>query len=52
MSIDEQDDDMTMVTPHHGEYATSVPGASPHKGKTGKTRLSEAKILCCDAIEH
>ena len=52
MSIDEQDDDITMVTPHHGEYAASEPGASPHRIKTGNTRLSEAEILCHDAIEH
>ena len=45
MSSDEQDDDITIVTPHHGEYAASEPGASPHKVKTGKTRLSEAEIL-------
>ena len=45
MSSDEQDDDITIVTPHRGEYAASEPGASPHKIKTGKTRLSEAEIL-------
>ena len=28
------------------------PGTSPHRIKTGKTRLSEAEILWCDAIEH
>ena len=52
MSSDEQDDNITIVTPHHGEYAASEPGASPHEVKTGKTRFSEAEILCCDAIEH
>ena len=52
MSSDEQDDDITIVTPHDGEYAASEPGALPHKVKTGKTRLSEAEILCRDAIEH
>ena len=52
MSSDEQDDDITIVTPHHGEYAASEPGASLHKFKTGKTRLSEAERLCHDAIEH
>ena len=52
MSSDDQDDDITIVTPHHGEYAVSEPGASPHRVKTGKTRLSEAEILCHDAIEH
>ena len=52
MSSDDQDDDITIVTPHHGEYAASEPGASPHRVKTGKTRLSEAEILCHDVIEH
>ena len=52
MSSDDQDDDITIVTPHHGEYAASEPGASPHRVKTGKTRLPEAEILCHDAIEH
>ena len=52
MSSDDQDDDITIVTPHHGEYAALEPGASPHRVKTGKTRLSQAEILCCDAIEH
>ena len=45
MSSDDQDDDITIVTPYHGEYAASEPGASPHRVKTGKTRLSEAEIL-------
>ena len=52
MSSDEQDDNITIVTPHHGEYATSEPGASPHQVKTGKPRLSEAERLCHDTIEH
>ena len=52
MSNDDQDDDITIVTPHHGEYASSEPGASPHRSKTGKVRLSEAEILRCDAIQH
>ena len=52
MSSDEQDDNITIVTPHYGEYAASELGASPHKIKTGKTRLSEAEILCRGAIEH
>ena len=51
MSSDDQDD-ITIVTPHHGEYAASEPDASPHRAKMGKTRLSEAEILCHDAIEH
>ena len=45
MSSDDQDDDITIVTPHRGEYVASEPGASPHRVKTGKTRLSEAEIL-------
>ena len=52
MSSDEQDDDITIVTPHHSEYAASEAGASPHKVKPGKSRLSEAERLCCDAIEY
>ena len=52
MSSDEQDDDITIVTPHRREYAASEPSASPHKVKTGKTRLSEAERLCHDAIAH
>ena len=52
MSGDDQDDDITIVTPHHGEYAASELGTSPHRVKTGKTRLSEAEILCRDVIEH
>ena len=41
MSSDDQDDDITIVTAHCGEYAASEPGASPHRVKTGKTRLSD-----------
>ena len=52
MSSDEQGDDITMVTPHHGEYAASEPGASPHRVKTGKPILSEAERIHHDAIEH
>ena len=52
MSSDEQDDDITIVTLHCGEYAASEPGTSPHRVKTGKARLSEAEILCHDAIKH
>ena len=52
MISDEKDDNITIVTPHHSEYAASEPGASPHIVKTGKTRLSEVEILCCYAIEH
>ena len=43
MSSDEQDDDKTIVSPHHSEYAASESGSSLHKIKTGKTKLPEAK---------
>ena len=52
MSSDEQDDDITIVTPRRSEYAASQPGTSPHKVKTGKPRLPEAERLCHDAIVH
>ena len=52
MSSDEQDDDITIVSPDRSEYAALEPGSSPHRIKTGRTRLSEAERLCCDAIEH
>ena len=52
MSSNEQDDNITIVTPHCSEYAASEPSVSPHKVKTGKTRLSEAERLCCDPIAH
>ena len=52
MSNDEQDGDITIVTPHHSEYVASEPGTSPHKIKTGKPRLWEAERLHCDAIEN
>ena len=52
MSSDEQDDDITIASPHHSEYAASESGSSLHKIKMGKTRLSEAERLCRDAIEH
>ena len=42
MSSDEQDDDITIVSPYCSEYAASESGSSPHKIKTDKTRLSEA----------
>ena len=52
MSCDEQDDDITIVSPH-SEYAASEPGCSPQRIKTGKSAgLSEAERLCHDAIEH
>ena len=52
MSSDDQDDDITVVASHSAEYAVSEPESSPHRVKPGKTRLSEAEILQCDAIEH
>ena len=52
MSSDEQEDDITIVTSHHSEYAASEPGAPPHKVKSGKHRLSGAERLHCDVIEH
>ena len=52
MTSDDQDNDITIVTPHHGKYAASEPGALPHRIKTGKSRLSEAEILHCNGIEH
>ena len=52
MSSDEQDDNITIVSPHCSEYAASEPGSSPHRIKTGRTSLSGAETLCCDAIEH
>ena len=43
MSSDDQDDDITIVTSHSGEYAASEPGTLPHRVKTGKTRLSRSR---------
>ena len=45
MGSDNQDDDITVFAPHSAEYAVSDPGSSPHRVKTGKTRLTEAEIL-------
>ena len=45
MSGDDKDDDITVVASHSAEYAVSEPGSSPHRIKTGKSRLSEAEIL-------
>ena len=45
MSSEDQDEYITIVTSHSGEYVVSEPGTSPHRVKTGKTRLSEAEIL-------
>ena len=52
MSSDEQDNDITIVSPLHSEYAASEPGSSPQRIKTGRTRLLKAERLCHDAIEH
>ena len=52
MSGDDKDDDITVVTSHTGEYASSEPGSSPQRIKTGKTRLTEAEILWREAIQH
>ena len=43
MSSDEQDDDITIVTLHHGEYAASEPGASPHRIKQVKLDYQKQK---------
>ena len=43
---DEQEDDITILTPINSEYAASEPGCSPQRIKTGKSaRLSEAERL-------
>ena len=52
MSGDDKDDDITVVTSHSGEYASSEPGSSPQRIKTGKTGLTEAEILRREAIQH
>ena len=53
MSSDEQDDDISKVSPYCSEYAASEPGCSPKRIKTGKSgRLSETERLSLDAIEH
>ena len=51
MSDDDKDDDITVVTSHSGD-ASSEPGSSPQRLKTGKPRLTEAEILQRDAIQH
>ena len=43
MSSDDQDDDITIVTSHHGEYAASEPGASPHRLKQVKLDYQKQK---------
>ena len=53
MSSDEQDNNITIVSPYHSEYAASELVSSPQRIKTGKSgRLSEAERLCHDATEH
>ena len=52
MSGDDKDDDITVVASHSGEYASSEPGSSPQRIKTGKTRLTKAEILWREAIQH
>ena len=53
MSSDEQDGDITIVSPYHSEYAASEPGFLPQRIKTDRTtRLSEAERLHRNAIEH
>ena len=52
MSSDEQDDDITILLPHHSEYAASEPGSSQQRIKTGRTSLLKAERLHHDAIEH
>ena len=52
MSGDDKDDDITVVASHSGEYASSEPGSSLQRIKTGKTRLTEAEILWREAIQH
>ena len=36
MSGDDKDDDITVVASHSAEYASSEPGSSPQRIKTGK----------------
>ena len=45
MSGNDKDDEITVVASHSGEYASSEPGSSPQRIKTGKPRLTEAEIL-------
>ena len=52
MSGDDKDDDITVVASHSAEYASSEPGSSPQRIKTGKPRLTEAEFLRRDAIQH
>ena len=52
MSGSDKDDEITVVASHSGEYASSEPGSSPQRIKTGKPRLTEAEILWREAIQH
>ena len=52
MSGDDKDDDITVVASHSAEYASSEPGSSPQRIKSGKPRLTEAEFLQRHAIEH
>ena len=52
MSGNDKDEEITVVASHGNEYASSEPGSSPQRIKTGKTRLTEAEILRCEAIQH
>ena len=44
MSSDDQDDDITVVASHSGEFAVSEPGSSPHRVKTGKLDYQRQKF--------
>ena len=52
MSGNDKDDEITVVASHSGEYASSEPGSSPQRIRTGKSRLTEAEILQREAIQH
>ena len=52
MSSDEQQDELSLLPSYHDDYAASEPGSSPHRIKTGKSRLTEAQKLRDDAIKH
>ena len=52
MSGDDKDDDITVAASHSAEYASSEPGSSPQRIKSGKPRLTEAEFLWRDAIQH
>ena len=52
MSGDDKDDDITVVASHSGEYASSEPGSSPQRIKSGKPRLTEEEIFRREAIQH